>query len=278
MKIYSADMLDAMRKPTLNMALCWKIVKRDTTELYYTAHNETLTIEGNDYVPTNSFATSALETKAQMSTDNMQVVALTSDDISEEDLLWGKFDFAVIYLFNVLWDNLAAGILPIRKGWFGEVTTSGDDFEVEVRSLSQILQQPIVEVFSLGCRADLGDTKCGVTLATFTESGSITTWFTRALFHDITRVEADAYFTSGKLTWTSGLNNGLSMEVKIYSVGAFVLMEEMPHDLAIGDTYDVYAGCDHTPATCIATFNNIANFRGEPYIPGSDAATEYPSG
>jgi hypothetical protein len=35
-------------------------------------------------------------------------------------------------------------------------------------------------------------------------------------------------------------------------------------------------GCDRTIATCRLRFNNAANFRGEPYLPGNDLLTRYP--
>jgi Phage conserved hypothetical protein BR0599 len=34
-----------------------------------------------------------------------------------------------------------------------------------------------------------------------------------------------------------------------------------------GDAFTVYQGCDHTPGTCQSKFNNLANFRGFPYVP-----------
>ncbi len=36
---------------------------------------------------------------------------------------------------------------------------------------------------------------------------------------------------------------------------------------ATGDAFTVYQGCDHTMATCKAKFNNLANFRGFPFVP-----------
>ena len=36
---------------------------------------------------------------------------------------------------------------------------------------------------------------------------------------------------------------------------------------AAGDSFTVYFGCDHTPGTCQSKFNNLANFRGFPYVP-----------
>jgi hypothetical protein len=36
------------------------------------------------------------------------------------------------------------------------------------------------------------------------------------------------------------------------------------------------AGCDKRLATCIERLANVLNFRGEPYVPGSDALMSYP--
>jgi uncharacterized phage protein (TIGR02218 family) len=69
------------------------------------------------------------------------------------------------------------------------------------------------------------------------------------------------------------------MEIKFHvNNGAevsFELWETMPFDIAIGDTFDVTAGCDKSLATCRGRFNNVPNFRGFPYIPGNDSVTAY---
>lgn len=78
------------------------------------------------------------------------------------------------------------------------------------------------------------------------------------------------YFDNGVITFTSGLNNGLRMEVASYVPGQIILELPMPYALAIGNTYSMHAGCDYSFATCRDRFTNVANFRGEPYIPGVD--------
>ena len=35
-------------------------------------------------------------------------------------------------------------------------------------------------------------------------------------------------------------------------------------------------GCDKRLATCSQRFDNAANFRGEPHLPGNDLLTRYP--
>jgi hypothetical protein len=78
------------------------------------------------------------------------------------------------------------------------------------------------------------------------------------------------YFQNGLVTWTSGLNAGLSMEVKLYNIGFVELFQPMPYAIALSDAYSIKAGCDKQLQTCISRFNNVINFRGEPHLPGND--------
>ena len=44
-------------------------------------------------------------------------------------------------------------------------------------------------------------------------------------------------------------------------------MYPLPFAPSAGDAFTVYAGCDHTQATCQGRFNNVAENRGFPYVP-----------
>ena len=48
---------------------------------------------------------------------------------------------------------------------------------------------------------------------------------------------------------------------------SYSLMYPLPFAPATGDAFTVAFGCDHTQATCQGKFNNLANFRGFPYVP-----------
>jgi uncharacterized phage protein (TIGR02218 family) len=79
----------------------------------------------------------------------------------------------------------------------------------------------------------------------------------------------------------SGANEGAAIEIKTHvNTGAevsFELWESMAFDIATGDTFTVAAGCDKSLDTCISKFNNVANFRGLPFIPGNDTVVSYPN-
>jgi hypothetical protein len=78
------------------------------------------------------------------------------------------------------------------------------------------------------------------------------------------------FFDNGVITFTSGANVGRSMEIQSYVPGQLILFEPLPYTPMIGDTYTIHAGCDYSQSTCRVRFNNIFNFRGEPFIPGVD--------
>ena len=62
-------------------------------------------------------------------------------------------------------------------------------------------------------------------------------------------------------------------------VGTDRVLSFLPFDdeVQVGDIVSLLAGCDGNLDTCIQKFNNVANFRGEPYIPGSDYLMTYPN-
>jgi uncharacterized phage protein (TIGR02218 family) len=56
----------------------------------------------------------------------------------------------------------------------------------------------------------------------------------------------------------------------VYQSGASIDLNYPFPNIKIGDTVDIYAGCDHTVGDCRDKFNNIINFGGHPFIPSSN--------
>jgi hypothetical protein len=89
----------------------------------------------------------------------------------------------------------------------------------------------------------------------------------------------DPPLDGGTLTWLTGANAGVSMEIKTYDQTSTMcqLWLSMYYPIAIGDKFFYYQGCDKRRDTCHNVFNNILNFRGEPDMPGIDAVLQYPN-
>ena len=88
----------------------------------------------------------------------------------------------------------------------------------------------------------------------------------------------DGWFAGGVLTWETGANAGRSIEVKAWTQasGAIELFLPMGYAIESGDRFRVHPGCDKRLDTCIERFVNVFNFRGEPYLPGTDRLMSYP--
>jgi len=107
------------------------------------------------------------------------------------------------------------------------------------------------------------------TIQALTLTGTLTGATDTSNFADTSRTEADDFWTFGLLTFTSGNNIGIGIEVKDYTLST-------PFTVAVGDTYEVHAGCDKIFTTCKTKFDNVFNFRGEPHVPGTDHVLRYP--
>jgi uncharacterized phage protein (TIGR02218 family) len=92
----------------------------------------------------------------------------------------------------------------------------------------------------------------------------------RQTFTSAKLMQQNDWFTYGYISWQTGKNIGLQMEVKSFINSRITLVLPMPFVVNIGDEFTIVAGCDKSSKTCIEKFNNIINFRGEPDLPGID--------
>jgi uncharacterized phage protein (TIGR02218 family) len=77
---------------------------------------------------------------------------------------------------------------------------------------------------------------------------------------------ADTY-DQGTITFESGANVGVSRTVRQSTTSGLTLARPLDYLPAVGDGFVVYKGCDKTMTTCQSRFNNLANFRGFPFVP-----------
>lgn len=271
----SVEMYRYLGEETTTTAWCWKLTRQDGVILGFTTHDKDIIYDGVVYEANSGFAPTAVETSGNLSVDNMEMDGyISSDKIKLEDVETGRFDYSDVEVFLLDWETPTNERLLLRKGRIGRVSTGDISLKAEIRGMMQSLQQNFVDVYSKTCRVSLGDSKCGVNIANYTENHTVTAVINNAVF-ECTATNPAGYYSSGKLTWTSGLNNGLSMEVRSYTVGKIALLLPMPYTISVSDTFRIQAGCNRTAEDCNGRFGNIVNFRGEPQVPGEDFAYAY---
>ncbi len=115
------------------------------------------------------------------------------------------------------------------------------------------------------CLHTLYDSGCTLIKANFGTNGAVGAGST---FNQINWSGAGINFQQGTLTFTSGVNSGLSVTVGGALNGAYLtLIYPLQQAPAVGDAFTVYFGCDHTESTCLTKFNNLVNFRAFPFVP-----------
>lgn len=272
-----------LRGGASEVARCWRVTRADGVRLGFTDHDVALEFEGTTFKADSGLSAAALSQTTGLSVDNTEAVGALSDAaITEEDILAGRFDGAVVEAWLVNWSAPENRVLQF-KGSFGELERQGGAFQVELRGLAEPMNRPEGRLYQKPCPAILGDAACGFDLATpgYAHEGAVSGIAEdRVLIFDALDAFAPRWFERGRLSVLSGAAQGLVGVIKNdrFADGArrVELWEAMRAEIAPGDTVRLEAGCDKRLETCRLKFANLLNFQGFPDIPGEDWVMAYP--
>lgn len=261
----------------------WLVKRKDGRTFGFTDHDVDLEFDGNLFKANSGLTAGALQKSTGLAVDNTEVMGSLSDAaISETDLLAGRFDGAEVVIWLLNWRNTDQRMIRFR-GSFGEIQLSKGAFRVELRGLTEGLNQARGRVYQPTCAAVLGDGECRFDLGkpTFSVETAIKKIGRRGeYFLPSQQGVPDRWFEWGRARILTGPAMGLVAMVKFdQESDGFRRIEMMvDFDLSpqIGDTIQLQAGCDKMGTTCRAKFNNFLNFRGFPHIPGTDWMASYP--
>lgn len=195
----------------------------------------------------------------------------------------GVFDGASLTYLGAFWPlntEYAKPIIPTGTiikfvGRVGEVDASRNLATFTVNSYLELLNQNMPRnLFQATCVNTLYDASCTLIQSSYGAAGTVASGSTAEQVN-FTSAIASGYYSLGVLTFTSGVNNGVSRTVKLYTQGSpsiATMISPFPSVPTAGDTFNIYPGCDKLQATCATKFQNLANFRGFPYIPQQEAA------
>ena len=260
------------------LAVCWRVERSDGVLILGTEHDQDVEIASGTYAGTYlaraGITGSDIRSASDLSVDNLEVTGavnagdLSLVDLSAADIEAGLLDDAAVVVFLVNYSAPGDGQLVLRAGTIGNITrTAEGQYRTELRGLTQALSRPIVRTYSVSCDADLFDSRCGLSAAAWTYSGTVSAVTSRRQFvgsFESPAPDSMALLTGGMVTFTSGENEGFSMEIKNGELGSpdeIQLYMPMPRDIEVGDSFTVRAGCNKSPEACKA-FGNFVNFRG----------------
>ena len=255
-------------------ALCWRLERADGAGLALTSHDRSLEREGVRYRSEPGILPAAVTRKLGLEPQSAEVAgALSVDELDPADLELGRWDGARVSLEAVDWRDADAAPIQLLGGEVGSMSIDGDSFSADLQGAAAKLQRPVCLSTSAECRAAFGDKACRVDLAGRTVAATVIGGSGNEL--ELDRAFDDR-FVLGRLRFMSGENCGTSTVI-LGVEGARIQVRDMPRGrVEVGCRVQLREGCDKRFATCVERFDNAANFRGEPHLPGNDLLTRYP--
>ena len=116
------------------VALCWRVERRDGVTIGLTAHDRDLVIDGLVHRSAPGMVPSAIVRGDGLDADTSDVSgALTSDAITEADLIAGRWDGARVRLFAVDWTG-GDGRVALGEGTIGATEIRDGLLTAELRA------------------------------------------------------------------------------------------------------------------------------------------------
>lgn len=258
------------------MASLFTITTRAGATYRYTGADIDLTVGGNTYSRGLKIKHGRVRHVVGLEVDTLDITVYPegSDQIAGAAFLTalrtGALDGATLKLeraFMPSWGDTSPGALIRFVGRVSESEFSRSEARIKVKSDLELLNIKMPRnLYNPGCIHTLYDTGCGLSKASWSAASSVLAGSTVSqILCGLT--QPGTWFDQGTITFDSGANSGVVRTIKGYTPGAISLAYPLPVTPGVGDTFTAYPGCDKTQSTCINKFNNVASFRGFPYVP-----------
>ena len=272
----------ASPSPSFAWAECFTITLANGQTLYSTGADAPITYNGNVFVA-NGLIVQGLKYRASVGLDidqqDVKLAAPAGWTLNGAPLMFaiinGAFDNALIQRDRVFFSDYVGGSIvggvTMFKGRFLGVNAGAVVADATVANDLVLLNQNMPRnLFMSSCFHTLYDSGCTLNKASYATSGVVGAGSTTSV---IASSIAALKHIKGTIVFTSGVNDGVSAGVKDIQAGLSIVLSFPLIDApAAGDAFTIYQGCDHTWTTCNATFNNLANFGGCPFIPPPQTA------
>ena len=250
----------------------------------FTSSQEQVIFDGKTYVPTTI-------THSEPSVSSIETQRAISIQMPGSNVFAQRYiptvpaspDKIIIYRFHST-DGGTPEVIVLFTGAVASVQFTGEVANVAVQARSEALGRTIPKQSSRAqCNHVLYDARCAVNDLQFRIQGLITSISADGFTIQIScgtntspatgnrlseQLTADADFFNTGFIRRGGVEHRMVQTVADLGsdvVGIDILLPFQT--LELGDSVDLFAGCDHSFVTCIAKFDNVDRFGGFPFIP-----------
>lgn len=252
-----------------------------TTVARYTSYNIPITLSGNTFLAAPNapvITRGRIRTVAGLEVDTLDVTLGCAQNFTTLPGLAaaGYFDGATLKIERVFMSTPGVttdGSVVLFTGSVSAALPSSTAVRLVVKAtLEKLSVQMPRNLFQTACSHVLYDPGCALVKATYTVAGVVGAVSSVTSFRS-NLGQATDYFRLGTGIFTSGALVGVPFSVKSFAntngvVGVAQALTAAP---ANGDTFTIAPGCDKSSALCVSRFNNLAHYRGFPWIPSPEA-------
>jgi uncharacterized phage protein (TIGR02218 family) len=284
MKSVSPALAAILGSAQFHMADCYSFTLTDGTVIRYTTADQDVTDQATGHVFLSTgpfFERSKVKFQVGVAVDELDITVKAGPADLLDGTPWlsalraGALDGAEVQLdraFMPTFGDTSAGLVTLFFGRVVEVDPGRTLATIKVNTHLELLNlQWPWRLFQPGCSRTLYDAGCALAKSSFGSGCHVTASGTANTVHT-DYSGATGLASLGTLTFTSGALAGKSFSIRAQTGGVIDILRTLPVQPAIGDALTVYQGCDKTQATCLAKFNNLQHFEGEPFVPVPETA------
>jgi uncharacterized phage protein (TIGR02218 family) len=284
MKFVSPALVAILGSAQFHMADCYSFTLTDGTIVRYTTADQDIIDQatGHRFLSGGPFfERSKVKFQVGVAVDELDITVKAGPADLLDGTPWfsalraGALDGAEAQLdraFMSTFGDTSAGLVTLFFGRVVEVDPGRTLATIKVNTHLELLNlQWPWRLFQPGCSRTLYDAGCTLAKSSFGSDCHVTAGGTANTVHT-DYSGATGLASLGTLTFTSGMLAGKSFSIRAQTGGVIDILRTLPVQPAIGDALTVYQGCDKTQATCLAKFNNLQHFEGEPFVPVPETA------
>ena len=240
-----------------------------TTTYYLTSYTQDVVFGGHTY--TGGSIDREAAAVGQVGKGRDLTIMCSLDHALAQDLLVGGLPWSDVTVTIAILMQRAAASRQIWKGHIADISSDGTTCQMRVPELvdDQIsnIHLPVLSA-QRTCPHALYDAGCTLDQNAFALTTSVSSISADGLTIGVGSVggHVDQYYQYGKMLHSSDAEPRSIMS----HTGTSIVVDVPFRSITVGDTIGLYAGCDHTPATCRDKFANIVNFGGVPHLPATN--------
>jgi len=237
---------------------------RGTARFLYTSASYAITYNGETYQPV-SIERPEIEQNREINRSNIPVTVPRDLDVADQFRLYPPADVVSMTVFR---GHPSDGeFVAIWAGRILSVAWLGIRAEMTCEPIfSSLRRTGLRRKYGAMCPHVLYGVACGVNQLSHQLTGPVTVIGSGTL--DITGLSgfADDYFTGGFVRFYTQTGLGDTRFITAHTGGQITIPVGFL-ELSVGDSVDVFPGCNRTMNDCESKFNNLDNYGGNPYRP-----------